>query len=130
MILKNCPFLHSDFEYKKYKLSDWRKSGLTEYVCPGEVDPDIDDLAVYLNTTYYPVDVELKESNDPQDDLYIYNLALDQPKTGYITYFIAGEVDSDKGTIYFTTQARFSQFQLSHIIWTICAHIKDISYGL
>ena len=53
MILKNCPFLHSDFEYKKYKLRDWRKSGLTEYVCPGEVDPDIDDLAVYLNTTYY-----------------------------------------------------------------------------
>jgi len=88
---------------------DWRKSGLTEYVCPGEVDPDIDDLAVYLNTTYYPVDVNLEEStNDPQDDLYIYNLTLDQPKSGYITYFIAGEVDSDKGTIYFTTQANIA----------------------
>ena len=95
------------FSRSHFVFRDWRKSGLTEYVCPGEVDPDIDDLAVYLNTTYYPVDVDFQESNDPQDDLYIYNLTLDQPKSGYITYFIAGEVDSDKGTIYFTTQARF-----------------------
>lgn len=36
---------------------DWRKSGLREYVCPDEVNKDIDDLAVYLNTTYYPIDV-------------------------------------------------------------------------
>ena len=31
---------------------------LREYVCPDEVNKDIDDLAVYLNTTYYPVDVQ------------------------------------------------------------------------
>lgn len=86
---------------------------MTEYICPGEVDPDIDDLAVYLNTTYYPVDVELQESNDPEDDLYTYNLTMDQPKTGYITYFIAGEVDSDKGRIYFTTQDRFLYFYMT-----------------
>lgn len=86
---------------------------MTEYICPGEVDPDIDDLAVYLNTTYYPVDVELLDSNDPEDDLYTYNLTMDQPKTGYITYFIAGEVDSDKGRIYFTTQDRFLYFYMT-----------------
>ena len=33
-------------------------TNLREYVCPEEVNKDIDDLAVYLNTTYYPVDVQ------------------------------------------------------------------------
>ena len=58
------------FEDLTLLFRDWRKSGLTEYVCPGEVDPDIDDLAVYLNTTYYPIYVDFEESNDPQDDFY------------------------------------------------------------
>ena len=43
-IVRIIPIWNDQKFFKSYLLfRDWRKSGLTEYVCPGEVDPDIDD---------------------------------------------------------------------------------------
>ena len=57
---------------------------LLEYVCGDEVNKDIDRKAVYLNTTYYPIDVdtEVKGISDflfwlfskNSKRLFIYNL--------------------------------------------------------
>ena len=39
---------------------------------------------------------------------YKYTLSIEQPKEGYVTYFIDGEVANGRDTIYMTTQANIA----------------------
>ena len=61
-------------------------------------------MAGYLNTTYYPVDVEIRV----EEELHVYELTLTQPTEGYITFYISGEIETEAGNIFMTTQANIA----------------------
>lgn len=93
---------------------DWRKSGLTEYLCPKDYSEDIDfdDYWHLMNTTYYDISEEIVFNHFPSEEFefkYALNLTDPAPGEKFTTFFLEFEINSEVGSpITFSTEANIA----------------------